>query len=315
MASVTENWSDRQISFGVRGQRGWIVTPVAGDVTDEDTARSAVGSDAELNAEMPGDSRLKLLDEAEVRKIGPMAWHVLAQFVRADSRPTSESDPLSQKTRFFYQVGNKTEIAVADAQGTPILNSVGLRGDIQEPRTETLVLCRAMKWQTDFDLSVALAFTNSINDEEVELPRAGTVYPGQMYCEFIQPNDEFDLDTSRFRIVYQFQLARGNVVDADGFWDAFKHRVPDRSYSGVYSDGGKLKRGAFVDGNNDPVTEPVMLDGFGKPLDTTILIANNRTPIAYQSSTTPYDIEEAVDAVYLKYWKFPRRDFNSLGIF
>lgn len=312
-AVVTENWSDRLYQRGIRGRRGWVVTQVA----DEDAARAAVGSDAELGTAFPQDSRLKILTQPEVSNWkGPAAYHVVANFDRADNQPTpTDDDRLAKKPRYRWRSATVTEAADVDAQGIPLLNSAYAPFDQQPTRTFGTRFLTITVWHTDYDVALAAEYENSCNADEITLPRTGgkKVEPGQMLCHSIEPTHDYDGDTEFVQVAYTFELRRGNLKEVDGYWDPFKFRIPDRGYTGWYDDSG-LKSGTFINSAKQRVAEPVLLDGTGKPIDTSFKIEGDKTPTSFQVDT-PFVIEDTgYDAVMLKYYKFPFKPFTALGI-
>jgi hypothetical protein len=316
MALVTENWSDRFYARGLRARRGWIVTPEGGDVSNEDEAWAAVGADAEPGAQFPQDSRLRILEQPAVtRERGALTFHVVAEYRPGDTTPVSGDEKLTRKPRFLWRSGNVTEPVDIDADDVPILNSAGQPFGNELYRTFGTRFLTITRWFTDYDVQMAVEYENAANSDTVTLPKTGglTVDPGQMLCHTIEPTHEYDEDTDLVQVAFSFELRRGNVQDADGRWDGFKFRVADRGYGGWYDDSG-LKPGNFINAQGERVSEPVLLDGTGKPIDAGFKVEGNKTPASYQT-LADYLVEDTGTAVFLKYYKTRFLPFSALGIF
>ena len=245
--------------------------------------------------------------------------------------PPKDPNPLDRPPRFQWQSANETvptDVA-EDPQHLCILNSAGFPFDPSPTGDYPYRVLTVTRYEPSYQVGLANTYEGSFNSDAVNIPLAGSVEPGQMLCKTYEPMSDFDVNTPFLRCRYTFWVRKGNVKDADGNWDAFKHRILDQGYIGWFSSGGQTQSGAFAHaGTNQPATQPVLLDGTGQPVnasDWVILDQNGtpQTPVAapnalsanlLETSTAPTP-QGVSNVVFLKYYKHGPAPFSALNLF
>jgi hypothetical protein len=311
---VTERWSARKYVQAKSAERGWDVTGVA----DEEAARQAVGAAAAPGAQFPLDNRLWVLTAPEVTRTGPASYFVRAQFAFPKSGTFTPPDrsPLDMPTKWLWDSGVISEPTDVDADNLVLINSAGLPFSGLTADIPYLILV-ATRNEFRYDIAKAIAYSGTFNTDSFTIPLTpGPVEPGQALCISYKPTRDYDATSQYVPVAYTLWLRKGNVKDADNYWDSWKHRLRDQGKTGWYSKSGTITPGGFTgDGNKRP-DEPVLLDGTGKPLNTQWKVEGN-SPVSPTSPVLdPRLVEKTgTTAVYLKYRKHKGMPFSGLGIF
>lgn len=325
MADVSENWSDREFQPGEFAQRGWLVTGVA----NEREAIIAVGAEAQKGASFLLDGSLIADAPRCVREKGPLAFHVVTQYraneISGGGGPTPGGDTATQ---FEYEEGGQSVGTDVDGDNVPILNAAGFPFASKVQDDQPLNFIVATRFENSYDLALSLAYKGAINSDRVRI-LGYWVDPGQARLLSYRPTHPWNESTRSFRNAYRFEVTRGRMrIQGRQEWDGFYHRILNSGYMGWYEDRSEtdasgepvstLKPGRFCNGDGEPLSEPTLLDKKGKPLsdEVYILVGNNQIgdPAEFQTMPDKY-VEDAGDAIFLKYPKAPRLPFRALGIF
>jgi hypothetical protein len=301
---VTLNWRGKSY----RRRNGARDTYVVDGVLTEDAAISAVG--IEWGDTFTGDDTM-VAEQPTATRIAPLMWEVSVEYV---------PDPLQLPPRLIWGSGSIAGPTDVSADGIPILNAAGypLEGASTEVRYKTLTVLTA---EEEFDVSESITYENTVNSDDVTIPLTGgkIVYGGQMFCASIGPTTDFDRISLFTPIARTFWMWKGRVQDADGLWDAWKHRLLNASLTGWYYDDDEVAQvGNFVTLTGGQVSSPVLLDALGMPLVNKYKV--EARPYVYKipvPNPDPIDsdlIEVRPKATFLKYLRFLAVPMSSMAI-
>jgi hypothetical protein len=233
-------------------------------------------------------------------------------------------DPLLNKVRWRWQPGNEQLLIDRDGYGNPITNSAGLPFG-QPPSKFNSTLCvTALRAEPFFDVAKSLQFKDRTNSAAFRIPGAGTLQPGQMFCENIFPQEDVYDGLVYVTVQYVFQLRPGRKLpgastnEYDGFFQSFLNQGsyawatdPDASVGTAL---GRIvnKKGLVID-------HDVALNDNGTPVDASLKVqladyASPLTPVP-SPTTPPQNVARVTGtngAVYLAYRVYDVADFNSL---
>jgi hypothetical protein len=320
MATVTENWSDRRFKRGENGARGFMVT----DVANEDEAIQAVADyGADVDDPFPLDNRLRAEEPDCKREHGPLCFKVSVSYIVPEqgSITPNPPNPLDEPIKWGWGSGSFTEPSDIDAAGNPIVNTAYFPLEGAGSREVRYKILTGTRNQSTFDVPLAIAFENYVNNANVTIPMAGTVEPGQLYCASILPTHDFDINSQYVNVRYEFHLWKGRKKDADGLWDSWKHRLANTGRMGWWFDGAINHPAEFVGKNCSPLSEAVRLDKDGKPIETSFKVLKSQgvaaaaAAVAVRYAISANLIETTDNQLFLKYYKCLSRDFSGLSLF
>lgn len=279
---------DERLVPGINGWTGTLAWDATG-TTDALAVRAALP--VREGSTHPQTAILKCTTLELTRNRGPFMWLATAQFEQVQvSQGGGSEDPLQRPTRIRWRKGNITRHIERDWNGKPIINST--KQPFSQPSsdvTNTLFLT-VTRWEPYFAVGQSLQYENRLNQNNMSLAGVGSVGKGQMLCTQIIAPDEFDssvngLAGSALRIEYNWELRGGSgFMGPDGYHDGFSDRKLDQGTRGFYDDSG-LKMGPFCTSGSDPriLSDPVLLNGQGKPLDNLVKVLGEdgtaKTPV------------------------------------
>jgi hypothetical protein len=315
MARVTEKWSGIQYQPRTSAVRIFEVD----GVNNEAEAALAAGI-PQAGMSHPQEATL-LAGEPSVR--GSLTlWEVTVSYTSMEwgGIGATSASYLALPPDMEWEDSQSDEPIEIDADGRPIVNSVGDPMDPPAQRPFTTMFLTMTRWQSGYDVAQAIQFINTVNAAQVNVPRAGIVSPGMMLCKSIRPTQTlpaWGLFLARVGYRFEFRTAF-SVIETEGVVSPFDHRLLDKGNRGRYDPG--FKSGDFFDSTVTKVGQPIRLDGQGKPVDTIYTVGGTNSPVF----TLPRVIDDARTevrgagvsrAVFLRYRKYLAMDFNALGLF
>jgi hypothetical protein len=194
---------------------------------------------------------------------GPLSWIVTAEFTFGD-HGLCEPNPLDEPPEIEIQYGQLGGPADTDLDNNPILNSAGdpIHGGVFDV-VRTVILC-VRKNLPFFNVQMGIQYTNAVNSDPFVINGAGGVDPGQAICHFIKPARPYTASSPYIPVDYQFEFA-----PLANPWD---FHPTDQGRNGWYSQSGTPTKGMFCYKSGDPVSEDVLLDGMGQPIDPAIRV-------------------------------------------
>lgn len=245
---VTKKWSE---CFYKRGEYQDDVFWV--DAADENEASFAQGV-PQPNTSSLRDPRLLVQGNPIVKTLVPgKLYEVRVHYVRLINGAKQQDDLLDSPMRIHWQVGARSEQTDQDADGNPLINSVGDPFQA-EYETFTQLHLTVTRYEGEFDVQKALAFSDKVNSDHFTIrTRRGQlgVEPGQAYCENITSMPYTD-DAEAVAVEYNFEFRE----------EGFKRRLLDAGFNGIWKkdDGTKvLSRFHYGYFPFDAVSTPVRL--------------------------------------------------------
>lgn len=329
MGLVTEKWSEYQFVRGKGGKRGFLHTGVANALEAEADLANQMGVafgashdlDASIGAEQPviGTPR------------GPNIYESTVNYVPKGRLVPGGGgdDPLARPIRWLWRSAPRTESMDIDAQDRPIVNAAGQPFQSDFPRTFNGRILIARRWEVNYRSGVAEDFENTVNLSQITIPRVGTFAKGRLSLLSYEPEEEYtSASTDPVPCIYTFEVRAGLKQDTDEIWDGFKFRIRNEGFMGWYqptdeegeADGDPVL-GDFVTAEGEPVSEPVLLDAAGMPIDETIKVMSTRgateDPVEWPDGPLDQNIIEETDSgvVFLKYRRCKVINYAPLGLF
>jgi hypothetical protein len=303
MAVVTKQWSSESLT---PGEAAAEVYEVLGAVT----ARQAIDAAGvpRSGTQHPQD-RLLISKKPQAQRMTPSGsttnggyWHVRVSYVAADSEEGKENeneDPLKRLPTYDWRIGLQGFPVDTDIEGNAIVNSA--RQAFSNPPSEDKMTLGLVVTQNErgYNFTRAFYFHNTVNSDYWTVPGTSqTVAPGQARCLGIRPSGEFNLLQTFVPIQYEFEFQE----------DGFDHRIEDRG--AMATSAGTLAQ--MIDSNGQPITEEVMLNGYGHPLDTDITVEGGGKQYAFPPKGATVELTDS--AVFLKYKRNRRRAFSEMGL-
>jgi hypothetical protein len=300
-------------------QRGWVCTGVKNDLE----AYAAVPLRGFDPIPKPGDSHplnkaLRVQSRSCDPWKGPLSRIVKVYYQVLSSDAVIGPNPLNQPWTIYPELvatSEPMEVEPGSAQDNPlaICDSAGILFN-PGPNGEVFdILISITRNEPFYPLQKSLQFKNTTNKGNYTIPQIGTVTDGQLLCLPIRAGEPYTSQSLYVPVIYSL---RARI-------DGWRIRMLDRGYQGWYNDKGTPKRGPFVDLTNTRVSDPVLLNGKGAPLEPNIFKVLSgadllpKTPINapvnklkgdyIDNSQTP-----AGGAVFLKYRQFRSVLFDGL---
>lgn len=266
---ATERWSDRQYVRGESAQRAWDVIGCA----DEEQVVAAVRGEwgVDQGATHPLDNRL-VANKPVVVTVAPAGrmWKYTLPYRFTGGGAGGELDlpPLLE-----WGHGWDSMRPASDFYKNALTNSAGdVSPDVEHESVPTSYLT-IRRWESAFDIQRGYFFRDAVNNDQFALFGKYQVFPGQAHCQGIAPAQAYKVDATPQVILYRFEFRAGKVQDPDGLWDGFKRHEVDKGRDGWYSSGNRSVRGHITNGAGERVTNDVLLDGYGRPLDPDLRVA------------------------------------------
>ena len=265
-AVVSEQWTEYKYVRGESASRTFYVTGVD-DQNDAIDAVAAAPTSAGYGSRLPLDSRLFVsLGAIDVSRRGYI--FVVGVTYGTEGGFTFEPDPLDERWRCSVDFAEQDEPIERTWDGRPILNS-NLE-PLQNPISAlfTSVLIQMWRWESAYNLALALTYKDKINLDAVTLPKLGTAAAGELICRQIKPLDEFESDSTIIKVGYVFE-ARPLIAYDDGTLHGFHRRQMDLGHFAHATKSGSFYLPIIDLATKETVQYPVRLNGLGVPLDAT----------------------------------------------
>ena len=322
MGLVTENWSEWEWVGGVGGRRGFVVTGVRdaaealADLLDQMGVARGVTHDLDnsIAAEQP----------VVATPSSPKRFDIQVSYVPVGRLNIGGGGGDLAEIWWGWSSAPREESTDVDAKDRPIVNAAGqpFQSDFTRPYNGRILTARRL--EANYRSGVAEDFENSVNMNQVSVARVGTFAPGRLKLLSYEPQEEYlSTGTDPVMCRYSFEVRAGFVQDSDDYWDGFKFRIRNEGFMGWYQpDGdGDPELGDFVTASGERMSEPVLLDKDGLPLDPTIKVMSTKgatnDPIAWPDGPLDDDLieESASGVVFLKYYRCKVLNFGPLGLF
>jgi hypothetical protein len=307
-AESTEMWSEYRSSYRDgkwTATRAWQVT----GATNDTEARNASAIDGRPIAQV-GNTHPENADMfcngLDVESPSPHMRVVRAAYAVLTIPETNDNgSPLFKPAEIFVDWSETEEPFDIDADGVPILNAAAQKFDAYPTRPRSDMEITFIRNEPFYPLGKAIFFKDTTNSDTVVINPIGAFEPETLLCRPIRMAEPVTPYSRYVRVVYGFRHRP----------DGWRTRQMNVGYAGWYSDNGATKLGRFVDGLNNPVSEPVLLDGVGMPMDGSIKIDGQKTPVPAPRAVIPgFDYLERTDYAY--FLKFKRvRSVAMAGIF
>lgn len=292
-AEVTKKWS----VLSYNGEEAEEVYQVIG-VSNAIQAQIAPGI-PQLNTGYPGKPQLKSLLPV-VSSGGYGLYEVTVRYAipPAGNWQEQEINPVDRATRIRWEIGNSSEpidlaLDASNQWAVPILNSAGDPYDPPIHEDFGTLFLHVYKFVTDFDLIMAMNYRNAVNTDAFTVLGRYSVSPGQSRCVLMGIPADYNINATwvEAQLTLEFRA------------DGFDRRLLDKGYRGWQEVSGTTSSAPFTDVSGNNVTAPILLDGTGKPLDSTIKV-NGQTPVEAPDGfglPSGVEVEQQTSARFLKY--------------
>lgn len=337
------NWSERwsQPNFN-KGSDSWTATRVLQvfDVSSPDEALHVLETFPSIRSQNPIKhnsvypfSELLYCNSRTPRATGPRSYDVTASYSSTSmGRFPDPGNPLGEPAYWKWGAGVETAAVDRDAYGNPILNSAGDPFPLGACQKEIpFLILTVRRNEPVYNPLIWTRYGKRVNSVSYNVPGGWVFYPGQIYLYSYEPQSEQTFKSTYVPVLYTFYMKgpapTTTAADAaDGLWDSFKFRVLDQGFNGWYSNSGN-KRGKIVyvapaGGKGDVPANETLLNGTGKPIDSTYNVSpgpgiDDATPIA-NPSALPAKVEKergpGGKAYFLKYTIQGSADFGDLNL-
>lgn len=318
MADATENWSDRRLVKAAGGNwsatRSWDIINATTE-TECLTATIIGGSTLvpAFNEQHPDQSRLKVRSR-EVERPGFNMWRLTCTYeipVDDSGFDDGDGDPLDEPVKFEWEIGNETISIDRDRDGHPLLNSAGDPFETN-PQRQRLTLHLVLKrYEPFFDVQLPMAYMNTVNSESFTVPGLGIVQAGQAYRSSIEAAAPYSADFQSILVEYRFRFdpLGFQLKLIDQGYQSWWHKTPS-------SDDVK---GRITTKDELTVSKPVLLNGAGRIIDTTLVVGDNSPTSSISSNPslplgmTAAAVHGASTAFTISYDIIPESNFSDLG--
>lgn len=268
--TYTESWSGLGLDIGISARSATRKFLIHG-ATNETAALTAthvssgVPLPLTLNQAHPRQGLLFLRRYSAPNFIGPKTCELTLYYEQGQASGTgSEPDPIDAATVYSVRAATTREPTDVDADGLPIVNSLGdaFTGTVQT--TIQSVIVTATRNEVGFDPAFVETYVNRVNSDD--FPWAGKIIgPGKALCTAITTPAGYTLEDGFARVQYEFEL---RALFPTG-QSAFKHRIMDqgrRAYANISAEGAE-RPVEILDAEFKPVATDVKLNGKGTVLD------------------------------------------------
>ncbi|HEY1189521.1 MAG TPA: hypothetical protein VGE74_17885 [Gemmata sp.] len=305
---VTTPWSDYRF-----GNKAAALAKEVSGVTSGKAALAATGLD--VGSEHPEDSTYTV-DSYDVTQLSIGFYRVTFSFSNENGEDGGGGPGISQPPRIKWTPVLVSEAFDRDVDGNAIVNAARDPYDPPPPADAIeLELSITRVEPMPFDPQKSLKYMRRVNQADFTV-QGHRVLEGQCRCEFIGPANEYTMKANRGEVAYLFRLRK----------DGFDIRLPNVGYRagqpvpaarGGMGDPVPLEIFGY---DRQQITQPVRLDGLGRPLDTKLV---DRYGFAFAGFSGPppgATVEESLDgngkvmATFLRYKRNQRANFNELGL-
>lgn len=286
-ALVTENWDATKYKRNDSAYKEYLVTGVA----NEHEAVQAVPYQKDSTHNF--DSRLYAEEPEIVERPGPLTFVVGVNFSIPSPASQPGISPVDTRPRIKWFPTVEAGPTDIDAVGNAIRNAAG---DLPSSLPIGFMAYGTLEFrrvESSYDPSFALGFMNTINADSFSMyigqNQRRNVGNGQCCLRFYGPEEEFiftdpnNTQTPFFWAKYIFELrpyAPGTEsISNQDYKSAFQIHFTNAGKRGWYDDSGTVKQGPITESGIE-VTEDVLLNDRGIPVDTTTYKVKDKTPVA-----------------------------------
>lgn len=292
-ALVTEKWTEYKFRPGDSASRVFWVT----GVTDQNQALLHLSAQAGVyyGSRLPLDNRLFVAAGAiDISRKGVI--YVMSVSYGVEGGFSYEPNPINEKWKCSQSEVERDEAADSTWNGKPVVNSSAQPLEGGRSRRFTSTVISMSRYESSYNLGLALAYQDKINLDAVTLPKFGTALPGQLICRKIKILDEFEADTDYLRVGYTFE-ARPLIEYDDGMLHGFHDRRQDIATEMNVT--GNIKKPIRIKDSGEFVAAPVAMNGYGIPLDSSSYDSGDPALVPLATATAPFPLETKPDGVFL----------------
>ncbi len=299
---VTEKWSARRWTYGNSATRTFQVSgvpagadPASGDAAAINALRRLV-PDVKPGDAFRQDRKLKIDRAGPYSVGGPLSLReVVVNYTRPGGDASIEE---ANEWELLPEYELSSEDVEQDGTGKPIVNSAQAPFDPPLTMPEHSLSFRCARSESEFDAFFFLNYFNKWNSAATRMPW-GYMPAGTVLIRSVKPSTDYRLSDPSVRVTYDF-VVRPYIEASSGTYHGFHQRVLDKGIVGLVS-GDDAAPIYYATGPNqgEQATEPVLLDGFGRPLNARYQVGP--TGGTNQPSDPVAPIDETEDAVWLLY--------------
>lgn len=277
---VTETWHGQGWSLSkdtITAERFFDVS----GVFDPQSAVEAV--EVVVNDPYPYQTQLLAQDVAVSDVVGPSYFRVKALYGLPPQGvwPIQDSlEALSLPAEIEWTRGTASFPIDKDISTNkiPIVNSAGDPFDPPYERSVGTWVLTYERWEPIFDGGKAQTYTDCVSSDSFTM--AGLTFnPGQTILRSMLPVGKYDTNATKLRMRYVFEMDGSRS-------DPFQLARLDKGSRGFYSSSGTNKA-SICDSAGNQISSDVLLDGTGKPADSSLKILNGSTAASPVANPTP----------------------------
>jgi hypothetical protein len=303
MLTATFKWSEQRLQRGTNNQWtatwAWEVTGPVNELQDDTLCTTAPGIN-QVGYQHPSNPYMAI--QTLTADPGIALRKVTAQFAIG----TGTDQALNEPPTFNPQPAMISAPVDDDFDGNPLVNAAGfpITGLTDDFPALQIDVSLNMPF---FDTAGALAAMYCTNTGPKTVPAIGSIDTGQGYIKSIRPAQPFKLGAQYVRVLYSIFAQK----------DGWKKRVPNKGTRGWYTGAdGNNYSGPFCDIKGKVITEPVLLDNAGLPLDVhgVRVLAGSAVcnPVSY-TGYIPSDIDSSnANITFINFKLKGTYDFGSL---
>lgn len=232
-----------------------------------------------------------------------------------------KTDPLNQPLQVQLQPFYLSERTEQDIMGNTMVNGADFPFESgQEIRITGWRLTITKNFAT-FNWQAWQDWQGVVNDAPVtiNLKTNSMVAPADcLKLDSVCPTTGWNKDSVAIPVAFTYEYLKvrcnGTVVDAP--WD---YRLSNKSKLGWYTkSGGGFDKGPFCNAENKVLSEPVLIDEYGLPIDSSVKVYTKTgavSAVAFGSAPTGAIAENTGYGVFLRYQKLERKSFSAMAWF
>ena len=164
-----------------------------------------------------------------------------------------------------------------DVNGNLITNSAGDPPDPPNQKIVPFLRLVVRRLEASYAVLLAKSFLGTVNDRVLICPDGQQVDEKSMRCRTIAPESEYDPQRPLIWVRYEFDYYVSDNALYPSAWQVKNLDEGTRAFATI---AGKRAPTSFVDGQNNPVTSPIRLNGKGGPMDTSYTLFGGVAPLA-----------------------------------
>jgi hypothetical protein len=329
-ATYTERWSPIETQLTEKGWTARRSFDVVGVSTEMDAwafvTADLAGPLVNINSVHPRNGLLQC-HMVYPKHNGFNAWVVDCDYGIPENGQfvTQTTNFLSKKPTVRWRPALTSDNFDCTNKSEPVTNSARRPFSSNPSKNYFSVFLTITRNEPFYDLNKAATYSNTVNNLPFILSGL-TFAKGWVYLSSYAPTGEYESGGRYVSCSYDFEIRVpiGSNQTALAKANPFQLRIRDEGRTGIYSDdgGATLNTGQFVMTDGTPITEDVLLDGTGKPINSTIKIIDIngviKSPYSYPSGPAGATVDVVSvggsTAVWLIYQRYDGNDFNQLGL-